>query len=174
MKDQYNGVARFLHWSIALLIIVNVLVALYMDELPKADKISVESLHRSIGILILEMVLFRIFWAFYKPAPPLPDSIPAKEKKLGKIVQHSLYLLMLLVPVFGYLLTITEGDPASFFNLYNLPAIMGENEAWQEFFEEGHEILAWTLVALSSLHIAAGIKHLISKDGIFERMWPKK
>lgn len=173
MNQQYNTLAKILHWSIALLILANIAIALYMDDLPRDEKLPVIHLHISLGILILELAIIRIFWIFYKPAPALPESVSARDIKLAKIAQHSLYLLMLLVPVAGYLMVDSKGVDVSFFNFYSLPSVLDKNHEVHEFFEDTHVILAWTMAAIAGLHIAGGIRHLILKNGVFERMWPK-
>ncbi len=155
----------------ALLIIANVIVAFYMDDLPKESKEQIVLLHRSLGVLILQLAIVRIIWIFMKPAPAMPPGIPALEVRIGKIVQHALYLLMLAVPFSGFFMTVTKGKAVSFFGLFDLPLILEKNEELHEIFEEGHEIMAWVLIALTLLHIAAGIKHKFKNDGIFERMW---
>jgi len=174
MQEQYNTLAKILHWAIAILIVINVGVALYMDDLPRAEKLPVIHFHISIGILILELVVIRIFWSFYKPGPALPETVPGKERKLAKILQHSLYLLMLLVPIVGYLNVITIGSDASFFGIYSLPSVLSKSKELHEIFEDTHAYLAWTIVAFASLHMLAGIRHILKKDGLFKRMWFSK
>jgi cytochrome b561 len=53
-----------------------------------------------------------------------------------------------------------------------LPRVLDANHDLAETFFEAHSFTAWILVALVSLHVLAGLKHLlVEKDGVFQRMW---
>jgi len=84
---------------------------------------------------------------------------------LAKSTVGLLYLLMLATPIAGYLMSNTGGKPISYFGLFELPVLMGENHDLHEALEEVHEILAFTILALVILHVAGALKHrFMDKD----------
>ncbi len=145
-----------------------------MEDAPKSIRSTLFGIHISFGVLILELIIVRLVWKIKHPAPPMPSGVDPKSIKIGKIVQHSLYSLMLLTPILGYLMVITKGRSVSFFQLYSLPSLMEKNEQLHEVFETIHIYLGWTLAALIILHLLGAFKHRRAGDGVFERMWPKK
>ena len=171
MSSQYNRYTRLLHWIMAVVIIVNIVIAFYMDDLSKEDKLQFVLLHRSLGLLILQLAIVRIIWVLMHAAPKMPDNIPKFEVKIGKILQHSFYLLMIVLPITGFIMTVTSGKAVGFFGLFDLPLIFEKNHDIHELFEDIHVYLGWLMSALVVLHIGAGLYHRYKNDGVFERIW---
>jgi len=171
MSSQYNRYTKVLHWIMAVFIIANIILAFYMDDLPKEEKLQFVLLHRSLGVLILQLAVIRIIWILLHAAPPMPAKIPALEVKLGKILQHTFYLLMIILPVTGFIMTVTAGKTVAFFGLYELPLLFEKNHDIHEIFEDIHVYLGWLMTAFVVLHIGAGLYHRYKNDGVFDRMW---
>ena len=193
-KDRYNNVAILLHWLLAIAIIFMFILGTYMEELPKGgDKvsnfdlfdlglISVESskemsarsfyfnLHKSIGVTIFFLVLFRIFWRLkYKP-PKMLSSMSPFEIKLATATHHAFYLLMFLIPLTGIIMSIGSKYGVHWFGIPFLPGI--DNETLRELFKEFHEIFGLILLLFFILHFAGALKHaIVNKDGVLKRMW---
>ena len=74
----YTLTARVLHWITAALILTMIPIGVAManaDFGPWQDTLYL--LHRSIGAVLLPLVLGRLLWRLNHPAPPLPADIPA-------------------------------------------------------------------------------------------------
>jgi cytochrome b561 len=155
----------------AVLVILTIIIAFYMDDLPKEEKLQFVLLHRSLGLLILQLAIVRIIWVLLHAAPAMPKNIPQLAVKTGKIVQHTFYLLLFALPLTGFILTVTAGKTVGFFGLFELPLLLEKNEDIHELFEDIHVYLGWLMTALVVLHIAAGIYHRYKDDGVFDRMW---
>lgn len=56
--DRYTSVARALHWILAVLIIVNLVLGIGHDALPKDW--AVMPVHKSIGLTVLALTLARL------------------------------------------------------------------------------------------------------------------
>lgn len=171
---MYHPIVRALHWLMAALIFANGALAWLADDMERPLKGTLFFWHKSIGVLLLLLVVVRIVMIRKHSAPPYPESVSVRDVRVHKIVSHLLYLLMLVVPVAGYLLVDAAGGSASLFGLFSLPDLLAKNHEVHEFFEELHVILAWFLISLAALHAAAGLRHKRLQDGIFERMWPTK
>jgi cytochrome b561 len=88
-------------------------------------------------------------------------------------VHGLVYLLMVAVPVFGWAASMTYGAKTTFFDLFTLPMWLGKDETLVKFFHPGHRYLAWTLLALVGLHVAAALwHHAIKRDATLWRMLP--
>ncbi|QSI76686.1 MULTISPECIES: cytochrome b [Niveibacterium] len=171
---QYTRTAIALHWLIALLIFIAFPVGLYMVDLPLSpQKLKIISWHKWAGITVLALVLVRILWRATHRPPALPDSMSGIEKLAAHGAHHLLYLLMIAVPMAGWLMSSAKGFPVVWFGVLPLPDLIGKSESLAEFFEEAHEILAWLMALIVVAHAAAAVKHhFAARDGVLARMLP--
>ncbi|MGB8635341.1 MAG: cytochrome b [Rhodanobacteraceae bacterium] len=167
--------ARLFHWLIAALILVQGAVGLIMGELPKSpDVIPVYTFHKSLGLTILLLAVFRLgFRLLHKRPDPLP--MPGWQHGLSRITHVALYLLLFAVPLSGWIMDSASGlRPLYWWWVLRLPSITGgPSHDLKEFAEESHEILFWVLVAVAALHIAGALKHhFMDRDDTLRRMLP--
>jgi cytochrome b561 len=165
--DRYGLISRFLHWMMALLILAMIGVGAYMADLAKEDPLRAQlyTLHKEIGVTLLSLAVIRILWVLVSRAPVMPAALHRWEVILAKSTVGLLYLLMLATPIAGYLMTNTGGKPISYFGLFDMPVLVGENHDLHETLEEVHEFLAFSILALVGLHVLGAIKHrFIDRD----------
>ncbi len=164
---SYGAFSKTLHWLIALGIIMLIIVGVYMTGLDKTDpaKREIIGMHKSFGALMMMLIVLRLIWLQISPAPTLPSAFNAKEKLLTKGVHKILYLLMLMTPISGYLMSNAGGYPVSFFGLFELPALIDKSKAIGGFAHEAHGILAFTMLAFVVLHVAGAVKHRLQDRG---------
>jgi cytochrome b561 len=168
---RYGVIARALHWLVALLIVFTTALGwrmLFIEKEPGADQWF--DLHRSIGLTIFTLVALRLVWRLAHSPEPLPDSMPAWQRKLAAVTHWLLYLLMVAIPIAGYLgASYTKAGVAWFGKA--TPRWAEPNHDLAEQLFEIHGTLVWVLVALVALHVAGALKQwLIDKDGTFQRM----
>jgi cytochrome b561 len=127
------------------------------------------NLHKSIGITILGLIVFRIFWRITHPAPALIKTMKAWEKKLANATHHTLYLIMVLLPVSGVVMALYSKYGIKWFGI---PLAEGLGiETVRDFFKATHENIGILLLALFALHVLAVLKHtFVNKDGTLKRM----
>ena len=134
-------------------------------------------MHTSTGVLVLMLAVVRVTWLKISPAPRLPVMMDDWEKTLTTLVKSLMYLLMLLIPIAGILIVNTKGDAVSFYGLFEVPMLTGENKELHELMEEIHELFAFSLLFLVILHIAGALKHRffdMSKElDVMKRMFGK-
>lgn len=127
--------------------------------------------HKSVGITILVVAIVRIAWRFTNPPPALPAGMPKWQVTASHVSHWSLYALLLLVPVTGWLMSSASAYSVSWFNVVQLPDFIGPDQKMAEVFEEIHEFLAKLILAIATLHVAAAIKHhFFDKDDVLRRM----
>lgn len=159
--ENYGSFSKLLHWLIAVLIIALLAVGFYMAGLDKEDpsRGQIYGMHKAFGALTLLLVAIRVIWLRINPAPALPAVFTPKEKRVVSSVKGVLYVLMFLMPISGYVMSSAANRPTSFFGLFDLPMLIGENKAIAGAAHEAHELLAFVTIAFLLLHVAGTLKH---------------
>lgn len=179
MQTSYSKMAVRLHWAIAILIIGLLCIGLLMGSLPNGGslKSAVYNWHKTLGLLVLVLSLFRLYWRLTHKPPAQVGGVKAWEEKLAGTVHWFFYGFMIVMPFVGWGISSTSRYPSRLFNAIPLPRlpILSSVENRKEvhhFFEETHEILAYIAIALIVLHIAAAIKHQLGGKAVLTRMIP--
>jgi cytochrome b561 len=177
MKDtesRYGPVSQAIHWLTVALFMSQIAVAIYMEDLPKGPaKLEWYALHKSIGFTILSLVLLRMVWRLMNEKPPLPMDMKRWQQILAHGVQHSLYLVMVLMPISGLVMSWAANYPVSIYGMFTLPNLVAPSESLKETMIVVHEIFAWSVIVLISLHVAGALNHhFVIKDNVLRRMLP--
>lgn len=170
----WGAVAKNFHWLMALFIFVQYPLGWWMTEL-KLSPLQVELFiwHKSIGVLVLVLAAMRVLWRFSNRPPVPPPAMPNWERLAAKVDHWSLYLLMAVVPLAGWVIDSASGIPFRVFWLFPMPALVGRDKALEDVAKEVHEDLAYVLLALLVLHVGAALwHHYVQKDEILARMLP--
>lgn len=167
---HYNKVARCLHWTIAALVIINLAIGLLHDFLPKG--LPAMPVHKSIGLTVLALSAFRLFWRITHRPPPFPAQMPGWEKATAQMVHYILYALMFVMPMTGWIMSSAGDRPLNFFWLFDVPKFaVTKADPITGFSREAHEILGFTMAALVLGHIAAALRHhLLLRNNVLNRM----
>lgn len=174
--DRWGAVSQSLHWLVVALILVMAWLGLTMTGLPNTPrKVDMYALHKSIGLGILALVLLRLAWRLHAGAPgPVPGS-PRWQHRVAAATHGGLYLLLLAIPVSGWVINSASGFPLRWFGLFRVPQLAGRDEALQELAETWHEWMFWALVVLALAHTAAAIwHHVFLHDATLARMLPRR
>ena len=174
-NTHYTSTAKILHWTIAAAIVLQFVLAKLAD-LAGDDDLAVRELallanHKSVGITILALALIRIVWRVKNPPPALPASMPAWQVRASHASHWTLYGLIIVIPITGWLMSSASAYSVSWFNLLQLPDFVAPNPDLKDLLNEVHETLAKLLFVVALLHILAALKHaVIDKDGVLSRM----
>jgi cytochrome b561 len=179
---RYNTTATALHWVIAVLIVIQLCLGWYMNEVlpdhsPAQDQILI--LHVSVGITILLLVLVRIGVRLFMPPAPLPADLPALDATLARFTHLLFYLLMLALPLTGWALVSAQSHPIHWWGIGwpRLPVgqILGgpEHKAARHALMQVHtNYLIWIVLANLALHVAGAVKDQFSGYPVLWRMVP--
>lgn len=181
---RYHSVAMLLHWLIGALLICNLVLGLLLDDIPNDQKFEFFQLHKSLGISVLALTLVRIIWRFLHPAPALPASLKGWEVFIVKVSHFVFYGLMIFIPFSGWALVSAspKNIPTVLFGLVTLPHLpffdgiqdVEQRKEMAHAIAEKHGLLAYVLLALLALHIAAALRHhWMLKDETILRMTPR-
>lgn len=180
MLERYSAVAVVLHWLVAIAIIYNLWVGLGSHSPWPRPTID---LHKSIGIVVIGLVVLRVLWKLGHPGPAPLASLKPWERKLSVGAHHLLYLLMVVVPLAGWLHDSAwkdaAGHPLVLFGTipwFRLPLFGWLSDAgkdqWHDALGALHGLSAKLLIGILLLHIAGALKHqFIDGQAQFKRMW---
>ena len=181
--ERYTRVAMLLHWLVAGLIIANVALGWLAGFLPDAAVRPTINLHKSIGLTLLGLVVLRILWRLTHRPPAFPASYAPAERAGAHAAHALLYVLILAIPVSGYLhdsaFTKAAVHPLTLFGLVEIPRLpqfMALDPATKMrvhgFFFAMHVWLNYALYALLALHVAGALKHqFIDREREFRRIF---
>lgn len=176
-NKAYGLISAILHWGMAAALVSLFAAGLYMTELTYYDSLYhvVPWWHKSIGLLMLALLIIRIFWILSNPKPQPLSSHKPWERALAKHSHRLLYLLVLVLCISGYLISTAKGKGIEFFNWFEVPALVELNADKTDFIGEIHFYLAWTLIIMATLHAAAALKHhFIDRDKTLTNIFLRK
>lgn len=173
-STQYSHIAISLHWLVAIGLAIVFCVGVYMADLPFSPaKLQIFSWHKWAGVTIFLLVLIRLLWRLVKGAPAAPEHMPRWQQLLAEWTHRLLYVLMLAIPLSGWLMSSAKGVPTVYFGVLPLPDLLQKNHDLGEFLEGVHGFLNYTMLALVLAHAGAAFKHhFIDRDDVLARMLP--
>jgi cytochrome b561 len=169
---RYDQIARLFHWLAAIVLITAFALGIAMGQIgqsPLQDRLF--NLHRAFGITVLGVVVLRFAWRLTHPVPVLPATIGPVQTFAAKTTHWLLYALLIAQPMLGWLGESGFGSQVGVFGLFTLPTIIPKDEALAKVLFGIHEWVAWSILALASLHVAAAIYHQVRGDRLLQRMW---
>ncbi|MBV7377496.1 cytochrome b [Maritimibacter dapengensis] len=165
-EDRFGLVTRVLHWVMALGVIGMLGFGTYIANMTvNMSNFHLYAWHKSIGLTLLLLALVRIVWHL---GSRVPKSLPAPkwQEALARVVHFGLFLLLLAVPLTGWIASAATGIDVVFWGV-TLPSIAPASEAWEDAFFAAHGVLTKLLLAAIVLHIAGAVKR---RDGTLRRM----
>ncbi|MGE5468881.1 MAG: cytochrome b [Ignavibacteria bacterium] len=176
MNDRYTATAIALHWLMAVLLAALFALGLYMHDLPLSPwKLKLYSWHKWAGVTAFLLVLVRAGWRAAHRPPALPHAMPPLFKAAAHAGHAALYLLMLAIPLTGWLMSSAKGVPTVYFGVLPLPDLLAKDKALGETLANVHAWLNYLLAAVVTGHAAAALKHhVVDRDGVLLRMLPRR
>lgn len=179
LSKPLNKLTIVLHWIIAFAMLCLFFVGVYMAE---NEVWSLYPLHKSIGTLMLPVILLRVLWRMKSGWPPVIGNVSRAMQLLSKSIHILLLLLTLMIPLTGMLFSAASGHGFGIFGLELFAAnhapngsdVIAHSEFWADLGHEMHEILGYTMLLAVGLHVAGALKHhFIDKDQTLLRMLGK-
>lgn len=173
--DTYGRVSILLHWLIAAAVLGLFALGVWMVELDYYDAWyhRAPELHKSIGVLLLGGMLFRLTWRWRNPQPRLTGT--PLQQRLASAMHRMLYGVLFAVIISGYLISTADGRPVDVFGLVELPATLAGLDRQEDIAGVFHLTLAMTMIGLTALHALAAVKHhLVDHDRTLIRMLSSK
>jgi cytochrome b561 len=170
--QRFAPIQRLLHWVMAVAILAMLFIGVGMVSTIRPTYLTLVSIHKPLGILILLLALIRLVVRLVKGAPPLPADMPPLMKLAAHLSHLAFYLLMIALPLLGWSMLSAADYPVVVAGIH-LPAIAPHSDALHTLFWNSHKFLALLFFFVIVVHLAAALFHgLIRRDGVFEAMAP--
>ena len=145
-----------------------------MVDLPLSpQKLKYFSWHKWIGVTIFMLALARVAWRLTHGAPALPSSMPAWQQRVAAATHVLLFVLIVVIPLTGWLYSSAAGVPTVYLGLLQLPDLVARDKALADQLRLVHVSLNYIMLALVVVHAAAALKHhLVDRDDVLRRMLP--
>lgn len=180
--QRYSRLAILLHWTIALLIVLQIVLPSRM-EARTPEAFAITQLHKSVGITVLLLSLVRLAWRFLNPPPPDAPDLKRWEKGLSHATHWGFYLVMIAMPLTGWIMVSTSRVvvPTLLYGAVPWPDIpgfgglaAGAKHTWHEAAEAAHGLIIKGAYVLLALHVAGALKHQLfpGETAVIPRMAP--
>jgi cytochrome b561 len=172
MTERYGRIARTLHWTIAALVIANIVIGILHDALRPVFPAAMP-VHKAIGLTILALTLVRIAWRLTHRSPTFPRALLTWEKGAAHAMHFVFYLLLLALPLTGWAMSSASERPLTWFGMFDVPRFaVTKGDAMYDIAHGAHGTLGLVFGALALIHIAAALRHhFLLRDGVLRRMW---
>ena len=166
---EYGFISKVFHWLSAAVLIIQIPLGFYLVDMDFGDKrLTVESIHVTLGLSIFYLILFRLLYKTLNPTPRLQNSLFPGQKIIAKLNHIFLYVSILVITISGALKKLLNGEELDMF-FFNIE--IKDNFELAEIFYEIHIVGNYTLIALISLHIFAVIVHkLLFKENLLKKI----
>jgi cytochrome b561 len=160
---RFGTITKTFHWLVFLLVCAQFALAWVFDNM---------FIHKAIGFTLLPLVILWVIWRFFN-IQPRPQNAKGWQKPAASITHNLLLLGVFALSVSGIFMSVANGRPVQWFNLYTLEPFMAKNEQLAGYFKLSHEYIAYALIGLVTLHVAGALlHHFYYKDQVLKRMLP--
>ncbi|MFN3275886.1 MAG: cytochrome b [Paracoccus sp. (in: a-proteobacteria)] len=173
----YRRPAIWLHWSVALPVLLMIPAGLLMtrDDLSRETQDMLFLFHKNMGVLLVPLIALRIAFRLTHRPPPLPGTLPLWQRRAAGLSHGLLYAGLVIMPLSGIIRVRAGGFPIELLGLSGAGRIMPRSDGLAEWASGLHAVTAMMLIGLLALHLGAALHHgLIRRDGIWQRMWPRR
>jgi cytochrome b561 len=170
----YDPIAKTFHWLTLLAVVGMIALGWTMVGMSLSPtKLQYYSWHKWLGMTVLIATLLRLIWRWLHPPPPLPAAMPGWERLAAHASHYGLYLLLIAMPLTGWMMSSAGGFPVMLYGVIPLPDLVGRDKALETTLKSAHHWESIALIALVSVHALAALKHHIrDKDDVLRRMLP--
>jgi cytochrome b561 len=166
--------AKALHWIGAAIIVLLLVHGWWMTHLtPRPDRLANYAWHSALGYDLLALVILRLLWRWLNPVPELPADLKRWERIAAHVGHVSLYVLMLVVSLTGWVVATTFRTPMTkdVFGIDVPPIVTVVDRSVRQWFEESHMILAYVLAAVVLVHVVGALRHhFVKRNDVLRRM----
>jgi cytochrome b561 len=171
---KFSATAKWLHWIIAVIVIIMLLGGQTLESLPLSEREQIIMVHSGLGTLVLLLMIVRWYWRLNHEVPSPISTMGPTQIRLAKLMHWGLYVLLVLQPIFGIsqAMFITDYQVVAF-GILDYSSIAADDEGLARVFHVLHGLNATIIMVLVIGHIGAGLyHHFVQKDDVLRRMWP--
>ena len=171
---RWGWPAKTLHWIGAVIILLLLGHGWWMTHMtPRPERLANYAGHSALGYDLLALILLRLLWRWLNPVPELPADLRPWERIAARVGHASLYVLMLVVSLTGWMVATTFRTPMTkdVFGIDIPPIVTAVDRPVRQWLEQSHMILAYVLAAVVLVHIVGALRHhLVKRNDVLRRM----
>ena len=172
LSGKYGRAAMTLHWVVAILLTTALVLAWVLPRKSAPGYDAMLELHKSVGIMVLALVVPRLLWRLKNPVAPAAGLTPL-EARVSELTHWALYAIMLLVPLTGYLFSSAQAQGLDFFDMFTAASPLPTNPTVSRPLEFLHTTGQYAIYGFVGLHVLAALyHHFVRRDGVLQRMLP--
>lgn len=173
--ETYGAIAKWFHWITFALVAAQFIIGWLMPDVHRGTQpVGLISLHLSIGLTILAVILLRFAWRLARGAPAALATQPIWQRHLADTVHFLLYLVVLIMVTTGWINAAGRGWTLSYFGLFSLPSFTVPRPSTIHTIADYHIALSWWFLGIIGFHVAAVLVHqLWYRDRTLQRMLPQ-
>lgn len=170
--NKYGVISKTFHWLIFLLVTALIVVGFFLDDVPDEYKGTVYNIHKLTGVFVFFLMLLRILWSWCNVKPALPAGMPKWQQVSARTTHYLLYLLVTAMPLVGWIGSSASRKAPHICDL-TLTLPVPEDKALSHALFDVHEVIAYMIIGLVCVHVAAALyHHFVKKDDVLRRMLP--
>ena len=172
--SRYNNLAIALHWVLAVALVYQIALGLWMVGIPKTPpglRAEWFNWHKSVGMSLGLVIVLRGLWRLKSGAPAFSSALPVWQQRLANINHGVLYGCMVLMPLTGFLGSSFTAYPIKFFGA-PLPRLWEASADLKEIFSTLHSACSYVFMLTIAIHVLAALCHMVRRDGVAQRMLP--
>jgi len=172
-QRHYGSTAKVLHWLVVALLVIQYSIGWIMPDIKRGMDPGVGmTLHISLGVTILLIIVARLGWRLAHPVAP-ENSLAPWQRVTSEVIHWLLYVLVMATTLSGWLFASAQGWTVSWFFVIPLPMLTAGNTQLLQSIDGLHQDFEWTLLVLIGIHVASAFLHLLYfRDGVMRRMLP--
>ena len=171
---RWGWPAKAFHWIGAALMLLLLVHGWWMTHMtPRLDRLANYAWHSALGYDLLALIVLRLLWRWFNPVPELPADLKLWERVAARIGHVSLYVLMLIVSLTGWMVATTFRIPMTkdLLGVDVPPIVTTVDRAVRQWIEESHMFLAYLLAAVVLVHVVGALRHhIIKRNDVLRRM----
>lgn len=171
---RYGAVAQLFHWATAILVVAAFVYSPGGSEqrVYSAARDFDRQIHETLGLTVLAIAATRLAWRAFDVAPDDPP-LPPWMRLSSKVVQATMYALLLLIPLTAISGAWLEGHPLTLLGSVRIGPLLAESHSVGSAIASIHTWLGDTILWVAGVHAAAGLyHHFVLRDGVLRSMLP--
>jgi cytochrome b561 len=175
LPGGYPASSKWLHWLVSISVLTMIPVAIVMTRIESGPLQNwLYNFHKAMGVVIFVLMVARLINRIAVGAPAPEPGLERWQRAASSAVHGLLYVLLIAMAVIGYIANSAFGATTPFFGLFEIPPLVGHNEALSNRLFFLHRWMGYLTAALAALHIAAALQHhFVLRDGVLLRMLPR-
>jgi len=163
---------KIIHWLMAVLVLLMFFgIVGFAQAITDEDRMAMLVGHSSMGTLISILVVIRVYKRFVKKDAVPNQHISKLKRQASLTVQFGIYLLLILIPLSGYLTANFHEFPVMVFGSFNINSDLAFDQDLFENLRSIHQLGIYSLMGLLVLHIGAALYHgIVLRDGVLGSM----